>query len=412
MSQNKNERNCPVCDSESKEFIIKVDFELFDGHPMNGGYDLVQCNNCGFVYADTSVTQDELDHYYTELSKYEDKAISTGGGYTQNDKNRLAEAANFISKNIADKNARILDLGCANGGMLRELKNEGFTNLVGIDPSAECVNITKQDVGCECYRYSLFDIPGEVGKFDVIILSHVLEHVLDVKQTISIIAKLLNKDGYVYLECPNAACYYDVIHAPLQEFNTEHINHFTETAFRNLMASYQFETIVTNDKIMKIASDQDYHAVYGLFRKEETNNTSVREMQYDDTVKGHIARYINDSNKIFDEVKETIAAIPNNAPIGLFGIGQFAFKLLKTPVFQNGRSYKLFDNNKMNVGKTINGVKIMPGADIVEEYKKEHFSIVISSLIYEMAIKKNIQTLFEKNNTETPDIIGFFHLLS
>ena len=72
MSQVRRERNCPVCESTSKDLIIKIDFELFERHPMNGGYDVVQCNACGFVFADTRVTQNELDWYYTELSKYED----------------------------------------------------------------------------------------------------------------------------------------------------------------------------------------------------------------------------------------------------------------------------------------------------------------------------------------------------
>ena len=116
MNEAYHNRNCPVCDSGSKEIITPIDFELFEGHPMNGGYDLVQCLNCGFVYADTPVTQAQLDKYYTELSKYEDKTISTGGGYTQNDKNRLIETAVFIGEQVKDRSLRILDLGCANGG--------------------------------------------------------------------------------------------------------------------------------------------------------------------------------------------------------------------------------------------------------------------------------------------------------
>ena len=407
---NKNNRSCPICDSKTSGTILKVDFELFDGHPMNGGYDLVQCGNCGFMYANTPITQDQLDKYYTELSKYEDKTISTGGGYTQNDKDRLAGAARFISNSISDKNLRVLDLGCANGGLLRELKNNGFTNVVGIDPSAQCVEITRNEVGCECYQYSLFDIPVEAGKFDVVILSHVLEHVLNVKQTVNIINNLLNDNGIAYIECPNAAFYYEVIHAPLQEFNTEHINHFTERAFRNLMEAAHFETISTHDKILKIASDQDYHAVYGLFKKN--NQAPASAMLFDDSIKEPIRKYIDESYKILDRITETIDNLPSDQPIGLFGIGQFAFKLLKTKPFVSGRKYKLFDNNRMNVGKTINGQKILHGSDILAEYRKEKFTIVISSLIHEMPIRKSIEDTFQKNSIIPPPIIGFFHLLT
>jgi 2-polyprenyl-3-methyl-5-hydroxy-6-metoxy-1,4-benzoquinol methylase len=411
MSQTSHARNCPICISPSKDAIIKIDFELFEGHPMNGGYNVVQCNNCGFIYADTTVTQNELDWYYTELSKYEDKTISTGGGFTQKDKDRLIETAVFLSQHIPDKNARIVDLGCANGGMLKELKNLGYTNLVGIDPSSACIKITEEEVGCECYQHSLFDIPESVGKFDVVILSHVLEHVLNVRETISITDNLLKDNGALYLECPNAEYYYDVIHAPLQEFNAEHINHFTETAFENLMGLYHYSKTITGDKTMVIASNQDYHAVYGLFRKENTHDDAFN-VRFDTSIRGRINQYIDDSNKIFDEIKKTIAAFPKDKTVALFGIGQFAFKLLKTDVFQHGRKFILFDNNRMNVGKKISGKEIMPGDGLVAAYRKEAFVIIISSLIYETAISKNIHELFEKNGEKSPEIIGFSRLLT
>ncbi len=256
-------RACPICDATDKDLIKKIDFELFDGHPMNGGYTVAQCKKCGFIYADTPVTQRDLDRYYTELSKYEEKS-ATGGGFTQNDKDRLSVTAKFLGKHIADKKARIVDLGCSNGGLLKELKNEGFTNIVGIDPSLECVNITIAEVGCECYQHSIFDIPRNIGKFDVICLTHVLEHLLNVKDTVQIMDRMLNPGGIIYIECPNADQYQDVIHAPFQEFNAEHINHFTEVSFENLMGLFEFKKMISADKVMKTASNQDYHAVYGL----------------------------------------------------------------------------------------------------------------------------------------------------
>jgi len=295
--------------------------------------------------------------------------------------------------------------------MLKELKNLGYTNLVGIDPSSACIEITEEEVGCECYQHSLFDIPESVGKFDVVILSHVLEHVLNVRETISITDSLLNENGYLYLECPNAEYYYDVIHAPLQEFNAEHINHFTETAFENLTGLHRYSKIVTGDKTMVIASNQDYHAVYGLFRKENLH-TEPFIVRFEETIRDRINLYINDSNKIFDEIKKTIAALPQDRTVALFGIGQFAFKLLKTDVFQHGRKYSLFDNNNMNVGKKISGKVIMRGDDLVAVYEKEVFTIIISSLIYESSIAKRIRELFEESVQNPLEIIGVSHLLT
>jgi hypothetical protein len=92
-------------------------------------------------------------------------------------------------------------------------------------------------------------------------------------------------------------------------------------------------------------------------------------------------------------------------------MGQFAFKLMKTGAFQNARGIKLFDNS-MPVGKKVMGITILPGSDILKEFKKEKFSLVITSLIHEVSIKKGISDIFIANNEEPPIMVGFSHLLT
>ncbi len=403
-------RKCPVCNSGQAKLVHKVQFVLFDNHPMSGGYNLVQCERCLFIYADTHVTQQELDIYYKELSKYEDKNIGTGGGYNKNDKDRLLKTAEFISSQLADKNARIIDLGCANGGLLKELKMLGFNNLVGLDPSLTCVEITKNEVGCEAYQMSLFNIDESLGKFDLVILSHVLEHLLDLTSTIEKLNHLLKDGSLLYVECPNASNYNKVIHAPLQEFNTEHINHFTEISFENLFGLHGYQKIFTGDKIMKIASDQDYHGVYGIFKKAA--GVSDYRLKPDTEIIDSISDYINKSEQIFEAILDNFTGLDPSEPIALYGIGQFAFKLLSRLGLRNYNQVKLFDNNALNVGKKIQGVEILPGKKIISEYQKAPFTIVITSLIYENGIRKQIEEEFRKSSLNSPSIIGFQNCLT
>ncbi|MEJ7682712.1 MAG: methyltransferase domain-containing protein [Segetibacter sp.] len=410
MEMYKPYRECPVCNSKEVRFLHSVQFVLFDNHPMSGGYNVVQCEKCLFIYADTHVTQQELDIYYKELSKYEDKNIGTGGGYSKNDKDRLVKTAEYISSYLPDKNARIIDLGCANGGLLKELKNLGFNNLVGLDPSSACVEITKNEVGCEAYQMSLFNIDESLGKFDLVILSHVLEHLLDLSSTINKLNSLLKEGSLLYVECPNASNYNKVIHAPLQEFNTEHINHFTEVSFENLFGLHSYQKICTGDKIMKIASDQDYHAVYGMFKK--TAGISNYTIKPDKKVNDNILSYIYKSEKIFNNILDKFFGLDPSEPIALYGIGQFAFKLLSRLGLKNYNQIKLFDNNNLNIGKKIQGVEILPGKTIISEYEKAPFTIVITSLIYEHGIRKQIEEEFRNNSLNSPSIIGFQNCLT
>lgn len=409
MSNNTSFRNCPVCNANQAHFVKKIDFALFPKHPMAGGYDVVQCKECGFIYADTKVTQNDLDIYYKDLSKYEDKTIGTGGGFTQYDKDRLAKTAKYIDKHIQDKSIRIADIGCANGGLLKELKNLGFTNLVAIDPSLACIEITKSEVGCEAYQYSIFDINSKVGKFDLIILSHVLEHILDVKSTIETLNALLVDGGLVYVECPDAQNYAKVIHAPYQEFNTEHINHFNETSFLNLFSIYNYHKIDTGTKTMKIASDDDYYAVYGLFKK---SSNAAHKVVFDNMVMNGIDEYIKKSDLIYYNIIDELEKINEDTTIALFGIGQFAFKLLANTVLRNRKKLLLFDNNSLNVGKSIDDFSIHHGKEITSNLINENSVIVITSLIHEQDIKTGISSAFEKEHLFIPQILGFKHLLN
>ncbi len=405
MEIDKPYRKCPICNSKEARFVHKVEFVLFDNHPMAGGYNVVQCAKCLFIYADTRVKQQELDIYYKELSKYEDKNIGTGGGYSKNDKDRLLKTAEFISSYLPDKNARIIDLGCANGGLLKELKALQFNNVVGLDPSSQCVEITKNEVGCEAHQMSLFNIDESLGTFDLVILSHVLEHLLDLPSTIEKLNYLLKEGSLVYVECPNASNYNKVIHAPLQEFNTEHINHFTELSFENLFGLYGFQKIFTGDKVMKIGADQDYHAVYGLFKK--TGGLFNYTLKPEKEIIDRISDYIFQSEKIFNAVLDKFSDLNPSESIALYGIGQFAFKLLSKLGLKKYNQVKLFDNNNLNVGKKIQGIEILAGKTIKTEYEKASFTIVITSLISEEAIRKQIVEEFKSSSVNLPPIIGF-----
>jgi 2-polyprenyl-3-methyl-5-hydroxy-6-metoxy-1,4-benzoquinol methylase len=407
MSQYKLFRTCPVCNADEADFIKKIDFMLFANHPMSNGYNVVQCKHCGFVYADTKVTQDDLDDYYKNLSKYEDKNIGTGGGFTQYDKKRLVDTAEFIAEKIENKSIRIADIGCANGGLLKELKNCGFTNLVAIDPSLTCIEITKAEVGCETYQFSIFDINSEVGKFDLIILSHVIEHILEVGNTMKKLNDLLTEGGIVYVECPNAQNYSKMVHAPLQEFNTEHINHFNEVSFSNLFGIYKYNQIYVGDKTTQIASGDNYHSVYGLFKQSQNAEYIV---SFDDKILSSINLYIDKSLVIYNAIINDLQKIEDSKTIALFGIGQFAFKLLADPVLQQKRLL-LFDNNYLNIGKLINGLTINKGADIVKILSKENAVIIITSLIHEQNIKEVLSKSFEKEHAPLPEIVGFKQLL-
>jgi 2-polyprenyl-3-methyl-5-hydroxy-6-metoxy-1,4-benzoquinol methylase len=369
---------------------------------MQGGYDLVQCQDCSFIYADTKVSQVELDDYYSNLSKYESKEISTGGGYNDYDRNRLIDTAKYIASKFDDKTLAIADVGCAIGGLLEQLKNEGFKNITGIDPSISCVNITKNEKGINCLHASLFELDDTFGKYDLVILSHVWEHILDLDAALKSIEKILKPNGCIYVECPNAMNYKNVIHAPYQEFNTEHINHFSTGSFFNFFGSRGYSLLDKGIRIMKIASNNDYDAVYSLFRKNLDGSKS--DLVFDKEILPSIKAYLDESDLTYKNIIDKIKSVAaHDEDIAFVGIGQFAFKLLQTvKELEIKNNLILFDNNTLNVGKIINESIVLSGKDLISNYKKNKFNIIITSLIYQNEIANNLDAEFEKNNIEAP----------
>ncbi len=392
-------RNCPICNFGQNIIIEKINFILFEEHPINEGYDLVQCENCSFIYANVSVTQKQLDRYYANISKYEDKIISTGGGYNVYDLERLAGVAKYLSNIFPDKNIKIADIGCANGGLLEQLKKLGYNNIVGIDPSKSCVKITIEEKKIDCFNASIFDLDVSFGKYDLVILSHVWEHILDLNSAIASIEKILTPNGHIYIECPNAMNYKNTIHAPLQEFNSEHINHFYENGYLNFFGLRNYECTDIGSKIVKIASGEDYDAVYGIFQKS-TNELNY-QIKYDYEIIKSINEYILKSNKWFKEILNKIESeIVNEKQVAIYGVGQFAFKLLYEMVKKKpDLSLLLFDNNSLNVGKFISDFQILRGNDLINHIKNNRIKLIITSLIHQNSIKeKIISILNDKNN--------------
>jgi SAM-dependent methyltransferase len=79
----------------------------------------------------------------------------------------------------AEKQARILDIGCASGQMMQLLKANGFSNITGIDVSKDAILACK-DYGIR--NVLVMDAKGLAfpdSSFDAILASDVLEHIKD-----------------------------------------------------------------------------------------------------------------------------------------------------------------------------------------------------------------------------------------
>jgi 2-polyprenyl-3-methyl-5-hydroxy-6-metoxy-1,4-benzoquinol methylase len=393
-------RNCPICDCNENSLLKEIDLKTYDNHPLDNNYELVECNACGFIFYNTNINQEILDEYYTNQSKYESKdVVSVGaGGITELDKVRLIDTAKIISDYVPDYNLSILDVGCASGGLIDSLSGMGYVNLTGLDPSSICIERVAKMHKCKTILGSILDTSLVIGnKFDVIILTHVLEHILDVKKLLIKLYDLLNENGIIYIECPDKSKYHVHVHAPFQEFNTEHINHFSETSFQNLSSTMRIDLIGSGSRTFKIENGKDYYACYGVFKKSNKLGGQIKK----ETSEKDVYKYILESSRQFNQILKFINNVKYKN-IVLYGIGQFAYKIIK--VIDRSKNIIYVDGDSRNQHKTIFGNKIFSPEEL-PILCNDNTCIIITSLISSDSIKRNINNIFYISNITIPEVL-------
>jgi 2-polyprenyl-3-methyl-5-hydroxy-6-metoxy-1,4-benzoquinol methylase len=190
---------CPVCSSVALPY------------KSSGIYKFFECGqiNCAHVFVWPPPSLQELAKIYSDNNS----SIANSNGYTllndyrQNPKKirnyfheRQIKFLKKISTILNNKEACILDVGCATGMLLRVLKDDGYKNLTGFDISESACSLVEREHGITCHS-ALNNIPDK--KFDLIILFEVLEHVTDPVLFLSALTEKLSTSGRVWVVVPN-----------------------------------------------------------------------------------------------------------------------------------------------------------------------------------------------------------------
>lgn len=97
--------------------------------------------------------------------------------------------------------ARLLDVGCGTGAALDTYRRLGW-QVAGIDQSADAVTHARAR-GLRVHHGDVFDAPF-AAEFDVVLLSHVIEHVRDPIAVLARAATFLAAGGKIVVLTPNA----------------------------------------------------------------------------------------------------------------------------------------------------------------------------------------------------------------
>lgn len=222
---------CPLCHGEETKKHKKNVSSVYSDRP----YDLFRCGSCGFVFTFPEPDKETLNDIYKNKYSYDVHLL-----IRKEKEYRAKKFAGFAKK---EKGAgKVLEIGTMYGFLIESLQKSGF-ECTGLEIDKDAV-IHCREKGLDVRKETLeIFLEKNREKYNLIVMSHVLEHIADPKAYLKKMESLLNENGKIMLIVPNASSflakifgkYWGYWQAPV------HINHFNRKSLRHLLGSLDFE---------------------------------------------------------------------------------------------------------------------------------------------------------------------------
>lgn len=225
--------SCPACGSNQR------DAQIFERHDNEGLmpdlWRMVRCQDCKSIWLDPRPDEESLpqaySNYYTHDTDIQNPVDSSSkglswrlirgylnsrfgtryrpanrGGYPlfsliEPWRLKLDYYGRHLTRQQFPKTGHLLDVGCGNGAFLTRSSEMGW-RAMGCEPDPKAVTVCRK-LGLNVIEGSAFHPTLDKYKFDVITLSHVLEHVDDQPALLQRLYDLLHPNGLLWIALPN-----------------------------------------------------------------------------------------------------------------------------------------------------------------------------------------------------------------
>jgi 2-polyprenyl-3-methyl-5-hydroxy-6-metoxy-1,4-benzoquinol methylase len=273
--------DCPICESTDYHLLAQKDRY---GLPIN----TVICKKCGLLMANPVMTQESLNKFYSE--DYRELYIGSKKApysYFQEQYEHGKSIIDFIKSNyeISFYNLFVLEIGCGAGGILSAFKNQG-AEILGFDLGADYLEygIKKHDLNLK--QGSIQDYDGD--KPDVLIYSHVLEHVRLPDEVLRI-KRICHANTFIYIEVPGLLNVHKFDPNFIEYLHIAHLYHFSLNTLRCLLSKHGF-TFLCGDEVIRSLFIVDNSTMH--INEKPNGENYVKHISFLEKIEKHRLFYI------------------------------------------------------------------------------------------------------------------------
>jgi len=251
--------HCALCKSGDREVIQTQSLALLNRDELCR-IDFSICRTCGHLQQWPPVPPELMDYHYRTFATYE-----LFGDVAQL---RAAppqpHVQRFLSlvQDLAIAPGRAYEVGCASAAMLRHFRDCGW-HVRGCDPSPSAVAQAKNIFGIEADLGSEEDAIPRQKNLDLILLSHVLEHLYDPPAALARFHAALAPHGYLVLEVP---CAVGPEQLPPGWFTFEHLHYYQPGILENMLRGAGFEPVES-----RIEMNAQHYPVIAIAARKRTD---------------------------------------------------------------------------------------------------------------------------------------------